>query len=390
MKNKNIAIAGLGYVGLSNALALSVNHNVIAFDIDKNKIDLINRRESPFKEYEIKRFLRRDDISLKATYSKEEAFNDADVVLIATPTNYDEETNYFDTSSLKSVMQDVLSINQNVLILIRSTIPVGFIKEMRRELSYERIIFAPEFLREGNSLNDILNPSRIVVGDKGSYGKEISELLLSSSHQDSVKVILTDPDEAEAIKLFSNSYLAMRVAFFNELDSYSMSKDLNTKDIIDGISSDNRIGEFYNNPSFGYGGYCLPKDSKQLLANFKTTPNSIIKSIVSSNQIRKQFLVDKILESEASTIGVYRLIMKAGSDNFRSAAIFDIMYALKERGLKIYVYEPFLTDQDLDFELLNDLQVFKKHCDLILANRIGEELTDIVDKVFTRDVYQVD
>ena len=273
MKNKNIAIAGLGYVGLSNALALSVNHNVIAFDVDKNKIDLINRRESPFKEDEIKKFLRRDDISLKATYSKEEAFNGADVVLIATPTNYDEETNYFDTSSLKSVMQDVLSINQNVLILIRSTIPVGYIKEMRRELSYERIIFAPEFLREGNSLNDILNPSRIVVGDKGDYGKDIAELLLSSSDQDSVKVILTDPDEAEAVKLFSNSYLAMRVAFFNELDSYSMLKDLNTKDIIDGVSSDKRIGEFYNNPSFGYGGYCLPKDSKQLLANFKTTPN---------------------------------------------------------------------------------------------------------------------
>ena len=390
IKNKNIAIAGLGYVGLSNALALSVNHNVIAYDVDKNKVDLINQRESPLQEKEIEKFLKREDISFKATSSKEEAYSKADVVLIATPTNYDDETNYFDTSSIKSVIQDVLSVNQNASILIRSTIPVGYIKEIRRELSYERIIFAPEFLREGNSLNDILNPSRIVVGDKGEQGENIAELLLSCSTQDSVKVIFTNPNEAEAVKLFSNSYLAMRVAFFNELDSYCLSEDLNTRDIIDGISSDIRIGEFYNNPSFGYGGYCLPKDSKQLLANFKDTPNSIIKSIVSSNDIRKQFLTDKVLETKANSIGVYRLIMKAGSDNFRSAAIFDIMHALKESGLQIYVYEPLLKEQDIDFKLLNDLSTFKKQCDLILANRVEEEIRDVNDKLFTRDVYQID
>ena len=390
IKNKNIAIAGLGYVGLSNALALSVNHNVIAYDVDKNKVDLINQRESPLQEKEIEKFLKREDISFKATSLKEEAYSKADVVLIATPTNYDDETNYFDTSSIKSVIQDVLSVNQNASILIRSTIPVGYIKEIRRELSYERIIFSPEFLREGNSLNDILNPSRIVVGDKGEQGENIAELLLSCSTQDSVKVIFTDPNEAEAVKLFSNSYLAMRVAFFNELDSYCLSEDLNTRDIIDGISSDIRIGEFYNNPSFGYGGYCLPKDSKQLLANFKDTPNSIIKSIVSSNDIRKQFLTDKVLETKANSIGVYRLIMKAGSDNFRSAAIFDIMHALKESGLQIYVYEPLLKEQDIDFKLLNDLSTFKKQCDLILANRVEEEIRDVNDKLFTRDVYQID
>ena len=386
-----IAVAGLGYVGLSNAALLAQNHTVIGTDISQALIDKVNAGRSPIIDPELQHFLAHKTLKLSATADYKKAYATADFIIVATPTNYNPETNYFDTSSVESVIGIVRQLNPNGTIVVKSTVPVGFTRKMREQFDTNRILFSPEFLREGRALYDNLYPSRIIVGDQGRDAQQFADLLLGSAVKKDVSVLLTNPDEAEAIKLFSNTYLAMRVAFFNELDSYALAQGLNTGQIIEGVSLDPRIGSHYNNPSFGYGGYCLPKDTKQLLANFSGVPQNLIRAIVEANATHKDYITDQIVAREPKVVGVHRLVMKAGSDNYRQSSIQGIIKRLKAKGFNLIIYEPLLTDTEFfKSPVVNDLAKFKAEADIILANRMTDEIRDVADKVFTRDLFEVD